>query len=216
MTPTPRRTQANVADIRIKTRRPRATWPWLLVLALPFAYLLTWRPGNEANARTVSADTSASFVIPRDTVAPPDPVALLRNWATGADSASAKADARTYAAHGLDALLTAIRGLGAAGAPTNQKTLGRVKADGERIADSKRVSENVAADRMHDAAVGIADVIESANTAGHHGADSIVARVRVLAGDIHTTASLEAQRATVQQFLQATADAIAAMHPATR
>lgn len=200
-----------MAEIRIQRRRSRGTWPWLLVLALPFAYLLYW--GTRGGRGAAATGTPAALVIPRDTVPAPDPLALFADYIASPDTATSETEERRRAGEALGRLADAVATLNAADAPSNVRALERARREADFLSHPKpHPPPNEAGQHLHDGAVAIADVVESVQRVAYPSAHDAVARVRPAAGDIRTRAPLTMQRDHVQQFWVVSRDAVAAMH----
>lgn len=202
-----------MAEIRIQRRRPRGTWPWLLVLALPFVYLLYWGTRNRRATAIAATSNASALVIPRDTVRPPDPVALFADYIATPDTNTDERGERRRAGEALGRLADAVATLSAADAPSNARALARARREADFLSHPKAHPPlNEAGQHLHDGAVAIADVIESVQRVAYPAAADAVARVRPAAGDIRTRAPLVVQRERVQHFFVVSRDAVAAMH----
>lgn len=202
-----------MAEIRIQRRRPRGTWPWLLVLALPFVYLLYWGTRNRRAAANAAAASPSALVIPRDTVRPPDPVALYADYIAAPDTGTDEQGERRRAGEALGRLADAVATLSAADAPSNARALARARREADFLSHPKvHPPANEGGQHLHDGAVAVADVIESVQRVAYPAAADAVARVRPAAGDIRTQAALVLQRERVQHFFVVSRDAVAAMH----
>lgn len=201
-----------MAEIRIQRRRSRGTWPWLIVLALPIAYLLYWGTRGRVRTAAAAADSSA-FVIPRDTARAPDPVALFADYVANPDTTHSEDALRRRAGEALGRLADAVATLNAADAPSNAKEIGRARREADFLSHPKpHAPPNEGGLHLHDGAVAIANVLESVERVAYPSSAVAVARVRPAAGDIRTQAPLGSQRDRIQQFWLVARDAVAAMH----
>lgn len=208
---------APMAEIRIQRKRRQATWPLLLVILLPITYLLYWGSGRTmTSGGEVSLSTApASYMIPRDTVAPPDPVALYANFVTPATaSLPDESAARAYSSRSIRLLADGLETLSAADAPSNVKSITLMRGEATALAaDINPVNPpRDGGDRMRSAAIAAADVMESVQHAAYPEARIPVSRVRDAAGRIRTGVSLAAQPDQLRNFLLIARDALAAMH----
>ena len=201
-----------MAEIRIQRRRARGTWPWLIVLALPFAYLLYWGTRGRVGTATAATDTSA-LVISRDTTRAPDPVALYADYVGTPDTAHTEVALRRRAGEALGRLAEAVATLNAADAPSNARELARARREADFLSHPKpHAPPTEGGQHLHDGAVAIANVIESVQRVAYPAAAVAVARVRPAAGNIRTLAPLQMQRDRLQQFWLVARDAVAEMH----
>ena len=201
-----------MAEIRIQRRRSRGTWPWLLVLILPFAYLLYWGTRGRVAPAVAAADTGA-FVISRDTARPPDPVALFADYVATADTARTEDALRRRAGEALGRLADAVATLNAADAPSNAREIARARREADFLSHPKpHAPPNEGGLHLHDGAIAIANVLESVQRVAYPSAAVAAGRVRPIAGDIRTRAPLGTQRDRVQQLWLVARDAVAAMH----
>lgn len=202
-----------MAEIRIQRRRPRGTWPWLLVLVLPFVYLLYWGTRNRRAAAIAATASPSALVIPRDTVRPPDAVALYADYIATPDTNADEPGERRRAGEALGRLADAVATLSAADAPSNARALERARREADFLSHPRaHPTPNEAGQHLHDGAVAIADVIESVQRVAYPAAADAVVRVRPAAGDIRTQAALVLQIDRVQHFFVVSRDAVAAMH----
>lgn len=204
-----------MAEIRLQRRRRSSTWPWLLILVLPFAYLLYWGSrGHETLAGDLAADSATAYMIPRDTMPPPDAIGIFATFVSGADSARDEPAERAYVATAIHRLADAAAMLNAADAPSNQRSLAAARKQADAIQAMERVAPAYqGGERLHAAAVSIADVLELSQRAAYPRARDAVVAVRVAAGDIRTTQPLAPQHAAVQRFFAAARDALVTMRP---
>lgn len=204
-----------MAEIRIQRRRRRGAWAWLIVLVLPFAYLLYWGTARRRTAVVdASADTgAAALVIPRDTVAPPNPIAVYAAYLSKPDTATSDPAARLWAGGALSRLADALATLSGAGAPSNVRALERVRNTAAALSDSRANAPAVSGEQLRGAATAASDVMQTAQRAAYPTAGEVVARVRSAAGGIRTTVPVAAQRANLLRFFIAARDALQAMAP---
>ena len=202
-----------MAEIRIQRRRSRGTWPWLLVLALPFAYLLYWGTRDRVRTAVAAGSDTSAFVIPRDTTRPPDPVALFAEYVATPDTARTEAALRRRAGEALGRLADAVATLNAADAPSNARELGRARREADFLSHPKpHAPPTEGGLHLHDGAVAVANVLESVQRVAYPSAAVAVARVRPIAGAVRTQGALGTQRDRVQQLWLVARDAVAAMH----
>ena len=97
-------------EIRLQRKRRRRGWPWLVVLLAPFAYLAYWSQEHRTASagEVLDADSTTSFIIPRDTVRGPDRVAELTEFVSRADTSRDERRQREYLANAFAILANAV------------------------------------------------------------------------------------------------------------
>lgn len=97
-------------EIRLQRKRRRRGWAWLLVLLAPFAYLAYWSQEHRtaSGGEVADADSTTSFIIPRDTVRGPDRITELAEFVSRADTSRDERRQREYLANAFAILANAV------------------------------------------------------------------------------------------------------------
>ena len=104
---------ATPVEIRLQRKRHRRGWPWLIVLVAPFAYLAYWSQEHRTASagEVLDADSTTSFIIPRDTVRGPDRIAELTEFVSRADTSRDERRQREYLANAFAILANAVQSM---------------------------------------------------------------------------------------------------------
>lgn len=198
-------------EIRLQRRRRRFGWAWLLILIAPFAYLAYWSRGHRTSSggEVVDADSTASFVIPSDTVRGPDRLAELGDFLARADTARDERRQREFVANAFALLANAVSSMRGADA--------RVVDSG--VTSMRRYAENLRAPRGRQSARSdslIVHLLEAAATIDTLRAVAYASLpdddvLRRSARAVQPGRPIEAQRDTVHAFFDRANHALQAM-----
>lgn len=187
----------------------------MLLVFLPFVYLayLGHRRVNAAAVDFSPTASAKSFIIPRDTARPPDPVDEFAAFVAVADTARDDADEHDHTSIGLRMLVDGIATLGGADAPSIIKALANLRRQAVALATHVKGSSARDADRVRMAFVSAADIIETVQHASYPEAAAPASSVRRAAAAVHGGRSLVDQRPIIAGFFQTAREALRAMHP---
>ena len=199
-------------EIRLQRKRRRRGWPWLIVLVAPFAYLAYWsREHRTASAgEVVGSDSTASFIIPRDSVRGPDRLQELADFVARADSSRDERRQREYVANAFALLANAVPSMRGADTPTIDTAVASMRryADALRSARGRQAAQS---DSLRAHFMSAAAALDTLQKLSYSSAAGAAARARTAAKAPQTGRAFITQREIALTFFRRSSEALGAM-----
>jgi hypothetical protein len=199
-------------EIRLRRKRRRRGWPWLVVLIAPFAYLAYWgREHRTASAgEVVATDSTTSFIIPRDSVRGPDRLQELSDFVAHADTSRDERRQREYVANAFALLANAITAMRGADAPPVDTAVGSMRryADALRGPRGRQMAQS---DSLRAHFVSAASAIDSLQKLSYPTAAGAATRARAAAKAPQTGRAFMTQRDIALTFFRRSSEALQSM-----
>lgn len=204
--------KSGIVEIRLERKRRRRGWPWIIVLVAPFAYLAYWsREHRTASAgEVIGADSTASFIIPRDSVRTPDRIQELAEFVARADTSRNERRQREYTANAFALLANAVTTMRGADTPPIETAVGSMR----RYADALRGSRGrqmAQSDSLRAHFVSAAAALDTLQRASYPSASGAAAPARAAAKAPQTGRAFITQRDIVLTFFRRSSEALQAM-----
>jgi hypothetical protein len=199
-------------EIRLQPKRRRRGWFWLVVLIAPFAYLAYWsREHRTASAgEVVDVDSTASFIIPRDTLRGPDRVAELAEFLQRADTSADERRQREFLANAFALLGNAVGSMRGADAPFAAGGVATMRRYAESLR-SPRGRVSAQSDSVRATLLLAADAIDSVQKSAYPSSSGVVAPVRKAAQAIQPGQAIVSQRQPIITFFKEASSALQGM-----
>lgn len=199
-------------EIRLERKRRRRGWAWLVILIAPVAYLAYFsRERRTASAGEIAElDSTASFVIPRDTARGPDWVAELADFVARADTSADERRQREYVANALALLANAVTTMRGADAPFIATGVANMRGYAERLR-GPRGRFLAQSDSLRANFLAAASVLDTLERNSYPSSTDVVAPVRAAARGLQTGQAFVAQGQVVSRFFKQASDALLAM-----
>lgn len=187
-------------EIRLQRRRPRAGWAWLLLLTAPFAYLAYWSSGQRdvSAGEVADSDSTAAFVIPSDSLRPPDRLADLGDFLASADTSREERRQREYLANAFVLLANAVGSLRGADARAVQEGTASMRRYAESLRGA-RGRQAAYSDSLRAHFIEVAATIDTLRAVSYAGVPAD-AELRRAARAIQPGHAIESQHDAVRAF----------------
>jgi hypothetical protein len=199
-------------EIRLQRKRRRRGWPWLIVLVAPFAYLAYWsREHRTASAgEVVGSDSTASFIIPRDSVRGPDRVQELADFVSRADTSRDERRQREYVANAFALLANAVSSMRGASTPPIAAVVGSMRRYANALR-GPRGRQMAQSDSLRAHFVSAASALDTLQKLSYPSASGATTPARAAAKAPQTGRAFITQRDITLTFFRRSSEALQAM-----
>ena len=199
-------------EIRLQRKRRRRGWPWLIVLVAPFAYLAYWsREHRTASAgEVVGSDSTASFIIPRDSVRGPDRVQELADFVSRADTSRDERRQREYVANAFALLANAVTSMRGADTPPIDAAVGSMRRYANALR-GPRGRQMAQSDSLRAHFVSAASALDTLQKLSYPSASGSATPARTAAKAPQTGRAFITQRDIALTFFRRSSEALQAM-----